>query len=78
MTSMLSSRTWWEAAGIRCLKTLCQTAIALIGTNAMGVTEVDWVGVISGAALAGVVSLLTSLAGLPEVEETPRDGGGLT
>ncbi len=59
---------WAKAAGIRALKTVAQTAVALIGTNAIGITEVNWIGVASGAALAGVVSLLTSLAGIPEVE----------
>ena len=59
---------WIKAAGIRALKTVAQTAVALIGTNAIGITEVNWYGVASGAALAGVVSLLTSLAGIPEVE----------
>mgnify|MGYP006374809795 CR=1 FL=1 len=59
---------WAKAAGVRALKTVAQTAVALIGTNAIGITEVNWVGVASGAALAGVVSLLTSLAGIPEVE----------
>ena len=58
---------WIKAAGIRAVKTVAQTAVALIGTNAIGVTDVDWIGVASGAALAGVVSLLTSLAGIPEV-----------
>ena len=59
---------WIKAAGVRAVKTVAQTAVALIGTNAIGITEVDWIGVASGAALAGVVSLLTSLAGIPEVE----------
>lgn len=59
---------WIKAAGIRAIKTVAQTAVALIGTNAIGITEVNWVGVASGAALAGVVSLLTSLGGIPEVE----------
>ncbi len=63
------SKQWWRAAGIRALKTCAQTAVALIGTNAIGVTGVDWVGVASGAALAGIVSMLTSVAGLPEVDE---------
>ena len=58
---------WAKAAGVRALKTCAQTAVALIGTNAIGITEVNWYGVASGAALAGVVSLLTSLAGIPEV-----------
>lgn len=59
---------WWKAAGVRAIKTVAQTAVAIIGTNAIGVTEVDWVGVASGAALAGIVSLLTSVAGLPELK----------
>lgn len=60
---------FWKAVGIRALRTVCQAAVALIGTNAVGVTEVDWLGVASGAALSGVVSVLTSIAtGLPEVE----------
>ena len=63
---------WIKAAGIRAVKTVCQTAVALIGTNAIGITEVNWVGVASGAALAGVVSLLTSLGGIPEVK-MPED-----
>ena len=60
---------WAKAAGVRAIKTVAQTAVALIGTNTIGITEVNWVGVASGAALAGVVSLLTSLAGIPEVKE---------
>ena len=56
---------WAKAAGVRALRTVAQTAVALIGTNAIGITEVNWVGVASGAALAGIVSLLTSLAGIP-------------
>ena len=60
--------TFGEAAAVRAVKTAAQTAIALIGTNVIGVTDVDWIGVASGAALAAVVSLLTSVAtGLPEV-----------
>lgn len=66
----MMSKAWWKAAGIRALRTSAQTAVALIGTNAIGITGVDWVGVASGAALAGVVSMLTSVAGLPEVEES--------
>lgn len=62
-----------KAAGIRALRTMAQTAVALIGTNAIGVTEVNWMGVASGAALAGIVSVLTSIAtGLPEVDERPK------
>lgn len=64
------SKEFWKATGIRALRTVCQTAVALIGTNAVGVTEVNWVGVASGAMLSGIVSVLTSVAtGLPEVGE---------
>lgn len=58
---------WIKAAGIRAIKTVAQTAIATIGT-AMAMGEVDWILVGSSALLAGVLSLLTSVAGLPEVK----------
>lgn len=63
------NKQWLRAAAIRALKTAAQTAVALIGTNAAGITGVDWIGVASGAALAGVVSILTSVAGIPEVND---------
>ena len=59
---------WLRAAGVRAVKTMAQTAVALIGTNAIGVTDVDWLAVASAATLAGVCSVLTSIAGLPEVD----------
>ena len=62
------TKNWFKAAGIRALKTVAQTAIATIGTSAV-MAEVNWIAVASASALAGVLSLLTSLAGLPEVEE---------
>lgn len=58
---------WFKAAGIRAIKTMAQTAVALIGTNAF-ITAVDWKMIVSGAIMAGVVSVLTSIAGLPEVK----------
>lgn len=58
---------WWEAAGIRAIKTVAQTAVATIGTAAV-MGDVNWLMVVSAAALAGVLSLLTSIAGLPELE----------
>lgn len=60
---------WTKAAGVRAIKTVAQTAVALIGTNAIGVTDVNWMAVGSAAVLAGIVSLLTSVAGIPEVEK---------
>ena len=62
----MKKRSWWAAAGIRALKTLAQAAIAGIGTAAV-MGEVNWVYVASAACLAAVLSLLTSIAGLPEV-----------
>lgn len=61
-------KKWLKAAGIRALKTVAQTAVAMIPTAVL-ISEVDWFAVIGTSALAGVVSLLTSLAGLPEVEQ---------
>lgn len=61
------SKAWWKAAGIRALKTVCQSAVALIPA-AVTISAVDWETVIGTALLAGVVSLLTSVAGLPEVD----------
>lgn len=62
-------KTFWKAAGIRAMKTVCQTAVATIGTTAV-ISDVNWITVISASALAGLLSLLTSVAtGLPEVEE---------
>lgn len=67
-------KSWIKWAGIRALKTVAQTAIATIGTTAL-LTEVNWLVVLSASALAGVLSLLTSIAGIPEeqIEEIPED-----
>jgi hypothetical protein len=58
-------KKWIKAAGIRAIKTVCQTAVAMIPASAM-ITEVDWKVILGTAALSGVVSILTSLAGIPE------------
>lgn len=60
-------KKWIKAAAVRAIKTVAQTAIATIGTTAV-IREVDWVMVASASALAGVLSILTSVAGLPEVD----------
>ena len=65
-------KDWWKAAGIRALKTFCQTAVALIGTTAV-MEQVNWIAVGSASLLAGILSLLTSLAGLPELDATRYD-----
>ncbi len=62
------NKTWLKAAGVRAVKTAAQTAVATIGTSAL-LSEVNWLAVLSASALAGVLSILTSLAGLPEVKE---------
>lgn len=61
------AKLWWKAAGLRAVKTVAQTAVATIGTAAM-LDEIDWLMVGSAALLAGVLSLLTSIGGLPEVQ----------
>lgn len=61
------SKMWWKCASIRALKTFCQTAIASIGTSAT-IGEVNWIIVSSTSLLSAILSILTSLAGLPEVE----------
>ena len=62
------SKEFWKATGIRALRTICQTAVAMIGTSAV-MSDVDWKVVVSASALSGILSVLTSIAtGLPEVE----------
>ncbi len=61
-------KKWTKAAAVRAVKTMAQTAVASIGTSAV-ISQVDWVAVISTTVLSGVLSVLTSVAGLPEVKE---------
>lgn len=65
---MKNFKKWAKASGIRAVKTVAQTAVGVIGASAL-VSEVNWLTVVSAAALAGVVSLLTSVAGLPECKD---------
>ena len=67
------NKKWFKAALVRCIKTVCQTALATIGTS-VAICDVNWVMVLSASALAGVLSILTSVAGLPEVQEETKDG----
>lgn len=65
---LMITKQWFKAAGIRAIKTMAQTAIATIGSSAV-LSAVDWKVVASASILAGILSLLTSTAGLPELEE---------
>ncbi len=62
------NKKWLKAAMIRAIKTICQTAVATIGTATV-LEEVNWLMILSASVLAGILSILTSLAGLPEVKE---------
>lgn len=66
------TKEWFQAAAIRALKTVAQTAVATIGTAAL-ISEISWIQVLSASALAGVLSMLTSIAGLPEVGNVEDD-----
>lgn len=66
-------KTWIKAAGVRAIKTVSQTALSLISVGAL-LSEIDWMMVISASAVAGIYSLLTSVAGLPEIKQEEGDG----
>ena len=68
----LKSPKWWKAAGVRAVKTAAQTAVATIGTAAI-LSAVDWRTALSASVLAGVLSILTSIAGLPEASTENKD-----
>jgi hypothetical protein len=61
------NKTWWKAAGVRALKTFCQTAVSML-TVGQAFIDVDWMNVLSVSGVAAVISLLTSIAGIPEVD----------
>lgn len=65
-------KEWIKAAGIRAIKTVAQTAVATIGTSAL-LGDVNWIAVLSASVLAGVLSLLTSITGLPELDKPESD-----
>ena len=62
------TKEWWKAAGIRAIKTMAQAAIATIGAS-MAMSDVNWLMVLSISSLSGILSMLNSIAGLPEVKE---------
>lgn len=68
MSNTIFSVKWWKASLVRCVRTICQTAIGIIGASVV-LSDVNWVTVASASVLAGVLSLLTSVAGLPEIKE---------
>ncbi len=63
------TKNWMKSAAVRAVKTMAQTAVGVIGTGAVGLVDVDWMNLISISMVAGIVSILTSLGGLPEVQE---------
>lgn len=67
-------KKWWKAAGVRAIKTMAQTFVATVGTTTM-ITGVDWAVVVSTTALAGVLSIATSIAGLPELDDVENAEG---
>lgn len=68
LKASVDTKKWIKAAGVRAVKTMAQTAVAVIGTAAV-IAAVDWKVVVSSSIMAGIVSILTSVAGIPEVQE---------
>ena len=64
----VDTKKWWKAAGVRAVKTMAQTALSML-TVGQAVLEVNWVNVMSVTATAGIISILTSIGGIPEVKE---------
>lgn len=67
------TKIWFKAAGFRAAKTMAQSALAVIGTGMVGLMDVDWANLASIVVVAGLCSILTSIAGLPEVKEEVPD-----
>lgn len=72
LKNTLLNKSWWAASAVRMIKTIAQSAVASIGTTSITMGEVNWIVVGSTALLAGILSLLTSLAGLPETSGNPN------
>lgn len=66
-------KTWIKCALVRAIKTVAQTMVSLLSAGYIGICDVDWIGIASASALAGLLSLLTSVAGLPEVDTEPKE-----
>ena len=66
-------KKYWKDSSIRAVKTMAQTAVSLIGTNTVGITEVDWMAVLSVSALAGIVSMLMSVVNMPTDEDEEEE-----
>lgn len=69
----MKNTLWFKAAGVRAVKTMAQSALAVLGSGMFGVLDVDWLNLLSITIMAGVCSILTSIAGLPEVKEEVPD-----
>lgn len=66
---MIFTVDWIKAAGVRAIKTMAQTAVGMLTGEMVGIMDADWIAVVSVSAMAGIVSILTSVAGLPEVHQ---------
>ena len=73
MKISLKTKKWLKAAGVRTVKTMAETALAIIGTNTFGITDVNWLGLLSACALSGIITMLTCLKGLPEIDIEGED-----
>lgn len=69
-------KTWLKAAAVRAVKTIAQTAVGMLSGEMLGIMDADWLAVVSVSAMAGVVSILTSLAGLPECKDVETEAEG--